>query len=208
MIKFTIERKKLALLVHDMQNAFIRHSGRFSSEEARSILPNTERLIKACRNKGIQIIYTQVEMRDDLLDWGLLKDVLPQDALRESFQEGGEEAQIYSTIAPQKGDIVIRKNSYSSFFNTNLEGLLRSLQLDTLAITGVTTNVGCDSTARDALYRRIKVIFLTDATGAHALHDVGWGEISGEDVHKVTCSIIGNYIGQLSTTSQFINELI
>ena len=207
MINFNIDSKRTALLVHDMQSAFLDPASRFASGEAREVLPNIERLIDNCRNNQVQIVYTRVLMRPDLLDWALVKDMLPSDALLDAFSESSNMSEIWPSIAPQEGDIVIRKNAYSPFYNTNLEGLMRGLELDTLAITGVTTNVGCDSTARDALYRGIKVAFFTDAAGAHSLPDVGFGEIPGDVVHKVSCSIIGNYIGRLVTTDEFISEI-
>src|SRR5690606_39622147 len=146
MISFDIDRKRTALLVHDMPRAFLEAGSGFACGEARDVLPAIERLIAACRKQRVQVIYTRVLMRDDMLDWGLLRDVLPREALVKSFAEGSELSEVWPSIAPEDGDIVIRKNAYSPFYNTNLEGLMRSLGLDTLAICGVTTNVGCDAT--------------------------------------------------------------
>lgn len=61
---------------------------------------------------------------------------------------------------------MVKKFRYSGFYGTQLENLLRALGRDTIAITGVTTNVCCDSTARDGAMRDFKVVFLSDCSAS------------------------------------------
>jgi ureidoacrylate peracid hydrolase len=61
---------------------------------------------------------------------------------------------------------VVKKFRYSGFYGTELENLLRALGRDTIAITGVATNVCCDSTARDGAMRDFKVLFLSDCSAS------------------------------------------
>jgi ureidoacrylate peracid hydrolase len=61
---------------------------------------------------------------------------------------------------------VVKKFRYSGFYGTQLENLLRALGRDTVAITGVATNVCCDSTARDGAMRDFKVVFLSDCSAS------------------------------------------
>src|SRR5688572_33079591 len=76
--------------------------------------------------------------------------------------EGTPGAEIYEPLKPMQDDIVVKKFRYSGFYGTQLENLLRALGRDTIAITGVATNVCCDSTARDGAMRDFKVVFLSD----------------------------------------------
>jgi nicotinamidase-related amidase len=70
--------------------------------------------------------------------------------------------EFYEPVKPTEGDLVVKKFCYSGFYGTQLENLLRALGRDTIAITGVATNVCCDCTARDGAMRDFKVLFLSD----------------------------------------------
>lgn len=80
--------------------------------------------------------------------------------------EGSPESEIHPDIAPLPGEKVISKHRYSAFYNTDLETVLRCLQIEDLVISGVMTNLCCESTARDAYQRDYRVFFLADSTGS------------------------------------------
>jgi nicotinamidase-related amidase len=61
---------------------------------------------------------------------------------------------------------VVIKHRYSAFYNTDLETVLRVQGIEQLVITGVMSNMCCESTARDAYFRDYRVFFLADATGS------------------------------------------
>jgi nicotinamidase-related amidase len=60
---------------------------------------------------------------------------------------------------------VVDKHRYSSFYNTDLETVLRCMKIEDLIITGVMTGMCCESTARNAYYRDYRVFFPADSTG-------------------------------------------
>lgn len=206
MIKYDLDLSKVALFVHDMQNVFLDEKSKYYSSHALPVLEKIKRLIKVFRTKNRPIIYTRVVMREDLLDWGLVGKVIPAEDMRD-FVEGGTGTQVFPELAPSDDDIVIRKTSYSAFYNTNLEDILRNRGVDTLVVTGVHTEVGVESAVRDAFYRGVKVILPTDAIGSKDLPDEGWGEVDAEDVQKVCCTIMGLYFAELSTTDSVIERL-
>ena len=80
--------------------------------------------------------------------------------------EGTPESEIHPDLAPLPGEKVVLKHRYSAFFNTDLDTVLRCLKVEDLVVTGVMTNLCCESTARDAYYRDYRVFFLADGTGA------------------------------------------
>ncbi|MGC8747586.1 MAG: cysteine hydrolase family protein [Candidatus Kapaibacteriota bacterium] len=80
--------------------------------------------------------------------------------------EGTPESEIIDDLKPLPGEKVISKHRYSAFYNTDLEVYLRGLKVEDLVITGIMTNMCCESTARDAYYRDYRVFFLADATGS------------------------------------------
>ena len=61
---------------------------------------------------------------------------------------------------------MILKHRYSAFYNTDLETVLRCLKVEDLVITGIMTNMCCESTARDAYYRDYRIFFPADGTGS------------------------------------------
>jgi nicotinamidase-related amidase len=205
MVRFDTDPSRMALLVHDMQNAFVGHIPSFPAE-CRSIIPNLQRLIAAFRAKARPVIYSQVTMRRDFLDWRLVTAVFPRAALDE-LAEGSPGIGICPDLAPAAGDIVIRKSAYSPFQNTSLENLLRGFDADGLVVAGVTTNVGCDSTIRDAFYRGIKTLLVTDASGTDGIAETPWGPISAEQMHRATCATLGQYFTELVTTEQVLARL-
>jgi nicotinamidase-related amidase len=80
--------------------------------------------------------------------------------------EGSKESEIYPELSPLQGEKVVFKHRYSAFYNTDLETVLRCLKIEDLVITGVMTNLCCESTARDAYFRDYRVFFLADGTAA------------------------------------------
>ncbi len=205
MVRFEIDPSRMTLLVHDMQKAFVGHIPSFPAE-CRLIIANLQRLIAAFRAKKRPIIYSQVVMRRDFADWRLVTAVFPRSALEE-LAEGSPGIGICENLAPAPNDIVIRKSAYSPFQNTSLENILRALDTDALVVGGVTTNVGCDSTIRDAFYRGIKTLLVIDASGADGIADTPWGPIPAEQMHRATCATLGQYFAELVTTEQLLARL-
>jgi nicotinamidase-related amidase len=80
--------------------------------------------------------------------------------------EGSPESEIHPEISPLSGEKVILKHRYSAFYNTDLETILRCLKIEDIVITGVMTNLCCESTARDAYFRDYRVFFPADGTGS------------------------------------------
>jgi len=64
------------------------------------------------------------------------------------------------------GEKVVLKHRYSAFYNTDLKTVLRCLRAGDLVVSGVMTNLCCESTSRDALYRDNRVFFPADANGS------------------------------------------
>ena len=80
--------------------------------------------------------------------------------------EGSPESEIHPDLAPKPGEKVIPKHRYSAFYNTDLETVLRCLKVEDVVISGVMTNMCCESTARDAYYRDYRVFIPADGTGS------------------------------------------
>ncbi|MFN4133639.1 MAG: cysteine hydrolase family protein, partial [Candidatus Hadarchaeales archaeon] len=69
-------------------------------------------------------------------------------------------------LAPAKGEVVLEKHTYSAFFSTGLEEVLRKKGVREVVIGGVVTNICIQHTAADAFFRGFNVTILKDCTAA------------------------------------------
>ncbi len=164
--KMQLNPKKAALLVIDMQNDFINKGSMVYTEMAEAIVPNLKRLISTCRKAKIPVIYTAHIHLDPAVDGGMTAQWWPELKDKKVLVAGSKGAEIYPEIAPKPDEKVIYKHRYSAFYNTDLEIVLRGLGITDLIITGVMTNICCESTARDAFFRDFRIFVLADGTGS------------------------------------------
>ncbi len=150
-----------ALLVIDMQRFFLNPASPSFTCGGVAILPNLIKLIQAYRTKHLPVIYTRHVHHPGMLDAGIMGWWW-----QGMCKEGTPESEVHPDIAPLPGEKEILKHRYSSFYNTDLETILRCLKVEDLVICGIMTNMCCESTARDAYYRDYRVFFLADATGS------------------------------------------
>ena len=80
----------------------------------------------------------------------------------------------------------VQKHRFSGFFGTDLDMILRGWGTDTVIISGATTENCCHATARDALFRDYRLVFLSDATATFDYPDREFGEMSAAEVHRAT----------------------
>ncbi len=185
-----IEPKRTAIIVVDMQNDFVAAGAPMETPAARAMVPNLARTLKFCRDVGIRVIYTAHVHRKDGCDMGLFDDLWPPIANRAGLVDGTPGSDIYRDLAPAPGEHVVKKHRYSGFFGTDLDIILREWGIDTVIISGTTTENCCHATARDAMFRNYRVVFLSDATATFDYPDVGFGAMSANEVHAATLAIL------------------
>ena len=148
--------KRPALLVIDMQVAQIGDKPEpvlksvqkyplSAGEAGWAALEEIKELLQDSRQAGIPIIYTVIE--HEPFDRGLWKSKMPPSG--KPSETTAEARAIVKEIAPQKGDVVIRKKRSSAFFGTPLLSYLHHAGVDTLLITGCTTGSCVRSTVID-----------------------------------------------------------
>ena len=156
-----LNREKAALLVVDMQHFFLDPASPTFTCGGLAILPNLKKAIKAFREAGRPVIFTRHVHHPDGLDAGIMGWWWEGMCL-----EGRPESEVHQDISPLPNEKVIFKHRYSSFYNTDLETILRTLKVEDLVMAGIMTNMCCESTTRDAYYRDYRVFFLADGTGS------------------------------------------
>ena len=166
-----LESRKTALLVIDMQNAFVAPGAPVEVPAAREIVPAINRLAGELRARGVPVVWVLHENGADGRDWPGFFDafVRPEDraAAAQALSRGDPLQQLWPQLAVASADVRAVKNRYSAFLgNACLKPILDERGIDTLLIAGTKTNVCCESTARDAMMLDYKVVMLSDCTAA------------------------------------------
>ena len=178
-----IDSKHSALLVIDLQNYF--------QKIVQPVLGNIQNVIQFCRLKNIPVIFTQHGHTDAASDGGVLGEWWGQVILH-----GTKDWKFIPEMKIESEDMVLQKKRYSAFFQTDLEKFLQSKGIKDLIISGVMTNLCCETTARDAFMRDYRVFFLIDGTAT-----------GKEDHHLATLKNLGYGFAYLITCDELIQNL-
>ena len=146
--------EKKALLIIDMLNDFVRAGAPMEVHNINSIINPIKREIEKERILGHPIIYLCDSHEPGDKEF---KTVSPH-AVRNT-----DGAKIIDEMKPEGTDLIVLKSAFSSFFNTELEGMLEKLSVDWLILTGCVTNIGILYTAADAVMRDYRVDIIKDA---------------------------------------------
>jgi len=137
--------KKRALLIIDMQNDFYGENAPLQCEGATDTLPVINESLKNARVKNIPIFHIYQEHRVDMSDFGRELERSKPHCVAGSFG-----AQFVEGLDIREGDYFILKKRFSSFFQTDLDLMLRGLGTTELIIGGIATDGCVRATAVDA----------------------------------------------------------
>src|SRR5260370_21885453 len=182
--------KKTAMIVVDTQNDLVASGAAMETPAASQIVPKIAEALRICREAGIKIIYTAHVHRRDGCDMGLLDDLHPPIANRDALVDGTPGVEVYPDLAPAPGEHIIKKHRYSGFFGTDLDIILREWGIDTVIISGTTTENCCHATAREAMFRNYRVVFLSDPKATHNYPTPGFCGIPTPENHHPTLGIL------------------
>jgi ureidoacrylate peracid hydrolase len=165
-----LDAKRTALLVIDMQNAFVAPGSPIEVPAAREIVAPINRLAAALRSRGVPVIWVMHENQEGGRDWAGFFDAFVAPGKREQAAAALEAGSRLQALWPQlevaPNDLRVAKNRYSAFIKNDFQKTLHERGIDTLLIAGTKTNVCCECTARDAMMLDFKVVLLSDCTAA------------------------------------------
>jgi nicotinamidase-related amidase len=162
MTDFKFDPRRTALLNIDMQNCFVENSP-VAAPRGREIVPRINKLAEVCRKRGALVIHTLHLVRPDGSNTGVMGVIIPAIAAG-LINKGNKQAELHPDIVVGRNDIILEKPRYGAFHGTDLDLILRNRGIDTVIVTGICTNVCCETTAREANMRDYKVFFISDAT--------------------------------------------
>jgi len=189
--QYAVNPSRMALVNIDMQNAFVEGTPLAAPQGTRIIEP-INRLAEACRKAGIMVIHTLHVTRADGSNLGTMGELI--EPVRAGYiREGSETAKLHKGIKVGQSDILLYKPRYGAFTGTDLDQLLRANGRDTIIITGICTNICCETTAREAGMRDYHVFFMNDATETFPIGNVGVEDIK-RAVHATLGAAFANVI--------------
>ena len=171
---------RTALLVIDVQEDFCAPqgaAGRWGVDLGRFEAPlgRIQALIGAARAASATIVFVRVISSPETDSTALraLHAAKGRPPAALAVCRAGTPGARYYQVGPEPGDLEIEKRLYSSFAGTDLDTQLRGRGIDTLLVTGFTTECCVDSTVRDAFHRDYHCVLVADACAAYepALHD-------------------------------------
>ncbi len=152
---------KIALVIVDMLNDFI--EGPLKTKEAINTVKATELVLDAFRVSKLPVIYVNDHhyINDfEIMIWG-------KHAMADT-----DGSKVFAAIAPQEGEYIIEKHTYSGFYGTPLEFILRTNKIDAIMLVGLDADICVRHTAADAFFRGYSIFVVRDAVAARI--DQSW----------------------------------
>ena len=188
-----------ALIVIDMQRAFLEEGAPLEIAGGRKFIPKINQLAAACRKLKIPIIW--IKGRLDPSDAGLIPEMTDHsvhaghDLMVLDGKPGNE---LFPGLVVKPDDYIIWKKRYSSFIrgSSDLESLLRKLNTDRFIITGVATDVCVGTTTMDAMMLGFKVFFISDLTATFS-----------EERHRIALEVYNRHFAKVMSFDEVMEEL-
>lgn len=152
--------KKTALVVIDLQEGILPFAG--GPYCASDVVDNAAKLAEKCRQQGSPVMLVRVGWSADYAE--ALKQPVDAQAQAQALPDNWWDWP--QALGKQDSDIEIIKRQWGAFYGTDLELQLRRRGIDTLILCGISTNIGVESTARNAWELGFNLVIAEDACSA------------------------------------------
>lgn len=204
--------KRPALVSVDLANAWTRPGNSFTCDQDKmdnEIIPGMQKLLKAFRAQYLPVVHvtTAYEVTDtnaSFTDMGLWHRKIPVEVVDLARPDLWA---IDSRIAPVEGEYTLLKKRASAFHGTELAGILRANDVDTIIVTGVTACACVRQTVCDGLADGFRPIAVRECIGDRVPGAVAWNlfDIDAKfgDVHSVDeCVAYIDSLGQARAAAE------
>jgi nicotinamidase-related amidase len=157
-----------------------------------TVIPNVRKLQDYFRGHGLEVVHTRIQ---SLTEDG--RDRSPEHKrLGLHAPPGSKLAQFIDEVKPHKNEVVLNKTASGAFVSTNIEYVLRNMQIAELFVVGVYTNECVSSSVRSAADLGFDVRLISDATAAIT-----------EDLHEATLLTTKDRYARVLTSDEAIEQL-
>ena len=201
----TIDKGKTAFLSMHFLNDLVHEDGKFAMSgtaahvKQTNCLVNTKKVQDACRRVNIPVIHVEIGFNEagrkliaDLPVGPMFKGIVETGALT----EGTWGAEFHEDVKPHDGEFIVIGRGTNSFYANDLGRILRVLNIRTVVLSGVATNMVIESTARYACDELYEVIILRDCCASF-----------NEEMHSFTLEHVLPHLATISNSEEFINAL-
>ena len=185
-----IDPRTTALVVIDLQKGIL--GGTTTPHSAPDVLARSVQLVKACRANGVAVVLVNVGFSADERD----RLAPPVDAPNPPGKVAPGFSDLDPALEVSPDDILITKRQWGAFYGTALDLQLRRRGITTIILCGISTNVGVESTARDAWERSYAIVFAEDAMSS-----------MNPGAHEHSMKTIFPRIGRVRRTSDILGML-
>lgn len=183
-----------AIVVWDVQNGLV---DRIFNREA--FLQNLKTFLKAGRNRDMPVVYskitplpTEYESPARILMMMKRFGVDSPEKIPPFMEKGTPEAEIPGDVAPEEADEVLNKHTTSMFVGTHFEYMMRNRGIETLAFTGISTEIGIASSVRDSMNRGFYTLVIEDCVSS-----------PNRELHEACLKILGTVSFVVSSEDLF-----
>lgn len=181
--------KKTAVVILDLTYDFVH--GLLTTPRAFEVLKPIQKLTDYAHKHQVPVIYVSdahLEVDRELEIWG------------PHSMKGTEGAKITPEMNVTDADYVLEKHTYSGFFGTELDFLLRNLGVDTIMIAGLHTNMCCRHTSADAYALGYKILVPKETTNAFTEEEYQDGLAYLQRMYKAEVKPLHEFINENSET--------
>ena len=187
--------RQTALVVIDLQNAFMLPGMPVEVPTAREIVPNVNKIAVATRAAGGKVVWVKMCLEGQSEAWRVFFDVDPRRATLAELTPGARGFELHADLDVRPEDEILVKKRFSAFIqgSSDIDRYLRGAGIDTVIIAGTLTNICCKSSARDAMMLNYRLVFVSDANAA--LSDAE---------HNATLTSMLRVFGDIPTTDEAV----
>ena len=149
---------KPAIIIVDMLKDNLKESARNPYRQARSIIPNIQRLLRVARQRGFPVVFA--------CDSFLKEDFIFKGRMKVHSIRGTAGAEVIDDLKPEPNDLIVPKRRFSAFFKTDLDQTLRTYGVDTIVVTGISVEVCVLMTVLDGISHDFEAILLEDCSAS------------------------------------------
>lgn len=180
---------KMALIIVDVQKAF--DDKKWGERNNPNAEENISKILKIWREKNLQVIYIK-HMSDN-----------PSSV----FYPENKGFDIKGIVEPKEEEVIITKKVNSSFIGTNLEEFLKTNNIKTVVITGLTTPHCVSTTTRMSGNLGFNTYLISDATAAFGMKDQNNKYYNAETLHDISLATLHDEFATILTTEQLIKQI-
>ncbi len=188
-----LDASKTAVLAMDFQERIVSMN---AMAKERGVMQKAKAVLDGARRAGLPIIHIVIQFREGYPEVSSRNRMFSGVKQMGLFVIGQEETKIHKDLDPVEGDIVVSRPRVNAFYNSDLQSVLTSKEVNTLVLMGIATNWVVEGTARYATDADYRVIVLEDCCAGISV-----------EAHDFSITDILSAIAEVSSSEEFLANL-